>query len=60
MPLIYDFLSLVISSIGIKAYGEIQKLGIEDFSTAAAASGSIPLTQTASRSKLAEVYAVAE
>jgi len=40
-----------------KAYGEIQKPGIEDFSTAVAASGSIPLTQMASRNKLAEVYA---
>ena len=42
-----------------KAYGEIQKLGIENFSTAAAASGTIPLTQTASRNKLAEVYSAA-
>jgi hypothetical protein len=42
-----------------KAYGEIQKLGIENFSTAATASGTIPLTQTASRNKLAEVYSAA-
>ncbi len=42
-----------------KAYDEIQKLGIENFSTATAASGTIPLTQTASRTKLAEVYATA-
>jgi hypothetical protein len=39
-----------------EAYGEIEKLGIENFTTAVAASGTIPLTQTASRNKLAEVY----
>ena len=42
-----------------KAYNEIKQLGIEDFTTAKAVSGTIPLTQTASRNKLAEVYAAA-
>ncbi len=42
------------------AYDAVKKLGIEDFSTATAASrSSIPLTQMASRNTLAEVYAAA-
>ena len=46
-------------SIHRKAYDEVKKLGIENFSTTAASSGTIPLTQTASRQKLAEIYASA-
>jgi len=41
------------------AYDAVKKLGIEDFSAAAAASGIIPLNHTESRSTLAAVYAAA-